>query len=297
MTFADSSALAMLDHTSSQIHVRRTSGTASELLTFTSSQWGDYFGTPGNWTWTWDFPTRSVKGLFIATATAKLSGSVQVVWSIISLSDGNRHVLSTGTVKLGPDRAEFCTPFWVQPNGGLISFEIEISGKQAKSITAGWREIRIPHVGDSPDEPVPPGLNITGNAQPANLPDGSLIQLRVSGETQLDGEKNPLSVPFEAWKSAPEAGKLRQAVLHVSPQNKPDSTLPIVMLVWCKSTRLEILHQEALPIESGTFTIEGRTPESGGWLGLVVRPLEREKSLKSRLHILQWSKYNASNDH
>lgn len=288
MTFADSSALAMLDHTSSQIHVRRTRGTASQLLTFTSSPWGEYFGTSGNWTWAWDFPSRTVEGMFIATAAVNLTGPVQIVYRIISADDENSHVLSTRTVHLTPDLKEFRTPFRVEPNGNLLSFEIEVSGDQSESITAGWREIRIPHVGDSPDEAVPPGLNISGTAQQIPLPDGELIWLRVFGGDPIDNKNGPLSVPFEGRRSAPEAGKAWQVSLQVTAHKNTGGTVPIVMLVWCKSTRLEVLHQEALPIESGIFTIEGRTPESGGWLGLVVRPLQREKTLNTRLEVVRW---------
>ncbi len=288
MTFADSSALAMLDHTGSQIHVRRTQGEAAQLLTFTSSPWGDYFGTSGNWTWAWDHPVRTVEGMFVATTATKLTTAVQIDYRILSLIDDNPIVLSTRTITLTPDQPDFRAPFRVEPNGTRLVFEIETSGDQSNSVTAGWREIRIPHVGDTQDEGVPPGLNITGTARRTILAADDFIWLRISGESQSAGENDPITVPFEAWKSAPVAGKRWQATVHVSPQTKADSTPPIVMLVWCKSTRLEIIHQEVLPIQTGSYSIEGRPPESGGWMGLIVRPLQRDKSLNTQFKIEGW---------
>lgn len=286
-TFAENNALAMLDRTGSQIHVRTTQVPLENPPHFMTSPWGDFFGTTGDWTWRWNLPSRVVEGLFVSVAESTLKSATSISWRIVAKSEGEHEVLLSRKINLSATQSESRVPFRIEPNGRPLIFEIEAEGESASSIATGWREIRILHVGESADKSPPPGLNITAPVHQMIAPDGSIYWLRVKND---QFEQNSYATAFEVWKKGAESSENWQATLSIEPQTEFPGATPVVMLIWCKSSRLEILQQAVPPITSGTFTVGAAMPEPGGWLGVVVRPIEQGKPLNARLRLERWSK-------
>lgn len=285
-TFADQNALAMLDRTGSQIHVRTTRVPVEPPPSFMTSPWGDFFGATGGWTWWWDRPSRIVEGVFVAVAQSGLKSSASISWRIIASSQGEAEVLLSQKVKLSETQSESRIPFRVEPNGQPLTFEIEVEEGASSSIATGWRNVRILHVGDTSDDVPPPGLNIHAPAHKIIAPDGVVSWLRVKNDQFQD---HAYTTAFEVWKQGSETGGNWQATLNIEPHSESPGATPVIMLIWCKSSRLEILQQAVPPTESGTFTVGAAMPEPGGWVGVVVRPIEQGKPLNSKIRLLRWS--------
>ncbi len=287
-TFADNNALAMLDRTGSQIHVRTTRVPLDNPPHFKQSPWGEFFGTSGGWTWWWDRPTRVVEGMFIAVTSPNSLNSVSVNWSIIADPEGDPEVLLSREARLSSEQSDFRSPFRVESNGRPLVFVTEITDGEIESVATGWREMRVHHVGDSPGAQPPPGLNLTEPAYESILADGSVNWIRTEGNVRLEDPTALFGHSFETWKQGTSAGGIWQATMKIEPQPEQGGADPVIMLVWSKSTRLEILKQEVVPTKSGTFSLEAWTPEPDGWMGVVVRPLEHGKPLNARLRVVRW---------
>ena len=76
--------------------------------------------------------------------------------------------------------------------------------------------------------------------------------------------------------------------MEIKPSTEAGGTTPIIMLLWCKSGRLEIMNQFAPPVTEGAFTVQGGLPERGGMIGIVVRPIETGKPLNAELRVVRW---------
>jgi hypothetical protein len=290
-TFKASNALSLIDHTASQIHVRTTRITAHDTPEYTPSPWGEYYGTPGSWTWWWDRPVRIVEGTLIAKMKPTGSSPTSLSWRIIADPAGARTVLSAGKATLSSSQPDLRNPFRVEPNGLPLSFEIEVSGDDSESVTAGWRDMRILHAGDTQQDPVPPGINLDEPAVEFKTAAGRSVWLRVMNEPKPESLETAWDIPFETWTTGLVAPGSWQATLSIQPESKTPGAQPIIMVLWYKSGRLEIVDQLAAPVSQGEFTVTGRSPESGGWLGIVVRPIEQSASaLNAKLRVVRWSK-------
>jgi hypothetical protein len=284
-TFSAQNPLALLDRTGSQIHVRMTRGPADTPPAFQPSPWGEFFGRSGSWTWMWPQAVRTVEGTLVATGSTSLAEETALAWRVIADPDGAKTVLWSGQQALGPNKSEVRVPFRIEPNGQPVSFEIEAPD----GITAGWRDLRILHVGDNPAQPAPPGLILTTPAEELNLPNGNPVWWR-RPESSSPGTDSGAwqSTPFETWM--PDAGLSGpwRATLEIEPTTEAGGTTPIIMLLWCKSGRLEIMNQFAPPVTEGEFTVQGGLPERGGMIGIIVRPIEPGKPLNAKLRITRW---------
>lgn len=292
MTLADNNPFALLDRAANQIHVRTTRGLGDHIVTFESSPWGEFFGTTGNWTWWWGGPTRIVEGTFVAVAPPRTRDTVPLTWRIIADPDGQAVELASGRFNLSPGQTTVRAPFRVEPNGRALAFKIEMANDPAKTVTAGWRDMRILEVGEVTGESVPPGLRIDKPAHEFTLPDGTVVWQRIGSALRSNHPPAGFPLPFEAWKKDAGSPGTWQVTLDTTPYSNPGGVAPIVMLVWCKSTRFEILTQEVAPLKSGPHTLTGWIPEPGGWMGVIVRPVERDKPLDRSPRLLRWSQSN-----
>lgn len=282
-TFSDSNPLAMIDRTGSQIHLRTTRVNTGAAPTFKPSAWGDYFGQAGSWTWSWTQPVRIVQGTLIAVAKLDAGNPASLSWRIIADPTGKRTVLSEGREMLDSTHRDLRVPFRIEPNGQTIAFEITTSN----DVAAGWRDVRILHAGDNPDDPVPPGLKSDVPASAISLADGRTAWLRTSEETASQAPNVWLTEPFESWTPTTGLGTPWHATLAIKPSNA-NGTLPVIMLLWSKSGRLEILNQFTPPVTEGEFNVEGGLPEPGGWIGIAVRPVQPDRPLNAEIRIKQW---------
>lgn len=281
-SFAANNPLALLDHSGIQVHVRTTRVPADPAPGFHSSAWGEFYGRPGGWTWSWERPSRIVEGSLVATLGDREQRH-RLNWRIVADPAGKRETLSSGDVYLSADEPELRAPFRVEPNGRTLDFEITTD--DARSITAGWRGVRILDAADVADDPVPPGLAIKAAAKALARADGTTVWMRVAGGRTPASADEPLAVPFEAWTRGPEVSSPWRATVTLSPGDQPDAVAPVVMLLWYKSGRLELLDQFVPPVSDGDFEVRGRMPERGGWVGIVLRPVSPGHPLDRRVRV------------
>lgn len=283
-TFSAQNPLALLDRTGSQIHVRMTRVPVDNPPAFQPSPWGEFFGRSGAWTWAWPHAVRTVEGTLIATVNGNLTSPSSLTWRVIGDPHGAKTVLWSGQQTLAPDKTELRIPFRIEPNGQAVAFEIE----GADAITAGWRDLRILHVGDNPTEPAPPGLILNTPAEAFTLSTGNPVWFRRPETSSLTDADAWQEAPFETWIPDNGLNAPWRATLEIKPSTEAGGTTPIIMLLWCKSGRLEIMNQFAPPVTKGAFTVQGGLPERGGMIGIVVRPIETGKPLNAELRVVRW---------
>lgn len=280
-TFSAQNPLALIDRTGSQIHVRMTRVPTEQPPTFQPSPWGEFFGRAGKWTWTWPNSVRAVGGAFIATLAKDQATPATVTWQIVADPEGSRTVLRSDQQRLGSDRTELRVPFRVEPNGRPLAFEITAD----EPLVAGWRQLRVTHAGGPAITQPPPGLRLIEPAQAINLEAGGTGWLRAN-EAPADGDW--MTSAFETWTADPNSGAPWRATLELERATPNDGVPPVVMVLWCKAGRLEILDQFTPPETAGEFTLKGHQPEPGGMIGIVIRPLIQDRPLNAALRLVRW---------
>ena len=285
--------MGMIERTGSTIHLGTTEVRAASAPILYPSPWGEFYGATGSWAWEWQRNVRQVEGVFIATlgSGAKGTDTIQINWRVVADPEGTREVLWTGKAVLGASEPEQRAPFRFQALGRRVSLEIEVEGPAASDVRSGWREVRITHAGEVDLTTPPPGLKQAGAAQQGALSDGQLSWRRwMDGADAGDEAVGALTAhPFEIWSAGPAEGGEWVATIEIEPVPDSNGVVPILMLMWFKSGRLELVQQLAPPIPQGTFVVKGRSPEPGGWIGIAVRPVEKDRPLHSQLRVLRWS--------
>jgi hypothetical protein len=289
-SLSEENPFVLIEHTDSHIHVRTTTVPSDQRPSYHASPWGNFFGRNGDWVWGWTKPSRIVKGNLIATTTSPLTSPVRVTWKIVADPEGSREIIWSGHTLLDSAQPSFRAPFQAEAHGRTLSFEISAEGKSANEVVTGWRGVRIHEVGEVPTEDVPPGLNILHPAKPHPRPDGSTLWFRASSAPDTSNDTLVSHAPFEAWLVGPRHSSAWRVTMHLEPQPESNGVPPVVMALWYKSGRLEILDQFVPPLNKGEFVVNGRMPEGGGWLGLVVRPLEHGRPIGFRVGIMSWEK-------
>jgi hypothetical protein len=285
--------MAVLERTGSTIHLGTTQVRADSAPTLCSSPWGDFYGTTGSWSWEWQRNVRQVEGVFIAKLAepAERAEGVDINWQVVADPNGIREVLWSEKVSLGRGETEHRSPFRFQALGRKVSLEIAVVGSTALEVQSGWRNVRITHAGETDLTTPPPGLKQVGLAQSGNLSDGQQSWRRWMDEADAGMEAvDALTAhPFEIWAPGPTDGGEWAATLEIEPVPDSNGVVPILMLMRFKSGRLDLVQQLAPPVKSGLFVVKGRSAELGGWMGIAIRPVEKDRPLHSRLRVLRWS--------
>lgn len=291
-TFSEQEPLALIERTDSQIHLRATRTEARHEVGFHGSPWGDFYGTNGGWTWFWPQPSRIVEGTLVAEARQASDHPVEVRWRIIASPKQNKQVLWSGQYQLTASSGPMRAPFRVAPNGRPLAFEI-IAGD---GVIAGWRQMRIEDVdlgGQVSTEP-PPGLILPTAAETLKTPEGATAWRRLPPGWNTPPVGGWQATPFEVWMPDLSNAPSWQATLAIKPAHQANGVTPIIMLLWYKAGRLGLQTQMAPPVTEGTFTIQGRLPDTGGVIGIVVRPASAGQPLNAELRIVRWPALGAT---
>jgi hypothetical protein len=285
--------LAMSQRIGSTVHLGTTSATAEDSPALYTSPWGEYYGARGDWTWRWLRGARDSKATFVITGVEAMpSGSTATAkFRVVADPDGERKVLHTGQVTVTAEKPMQRSMFEFNAWGAAVVFEVEVAGAAAAAVRTGWRDVRVLQAGDADDSQPPPGLQSPIAAVREQAADGTLSWWRWMGEIDENsrGPQDGTTLPFEIWTPGPSDGSDWHATLSIEPRTPSAGVVPIVMLVWFKSGRFEILDQFAPPVETGEFSVRGRMPEGDGWIGVAVRAVETGQPLHSRLKFLRWS--------
>lgn len=283
-----------LGRTSSTVHLGTTRTVANQGPVFVQSPWGDFWGAPGAWTWRWEEPVRQVHGSFIAVVNEWPSQQegVELRFRVVADPEGAAQTIwDSGSIRMEPPDREFRAPLQFEALGRPVVFEIMEFGDHDGVVYAGWREIQIRHAGDTPRaEQPPPPLRVKGPSITVTSPAGKTSHRRWMEQPDETAPNlfDWTDQPFEIWTRGPATGGRWSAELEVEPVPDGQGVVPIIMGMFYKSGRLELATQMAPGIDQGTFILEGHVVEPGGWIGVVIRPVEADRPLHSRLRFKRW---------
>ena len=286
--------MAFFSRTGSNLHLGTTRSITDVRPTFRTSPWGDYYASAGGWSWRWDRGGRRVEGEFVVTTDDRIwtDSSLEIKWQVVVNPAETREVIWQGEpVTLDRNHREARMAFQFEAKERPVEFLVAVVGDHPESVFAGWRGMRMQHAGLTEESfPPPPGLRSPVDASEVVSPEGRISWKRWTDT--LDSEHAGLSDwtvhPFEIWSMAPtEAGQV-SASLEIAVQPGLDGVVPIFMLMWYKAGRLEMLRQISAPEPNGRFEISGRSPEPGGWMGVVVRPANPDTPMNSRFRFISW---------
>ncbi len=189
----------------------------------------------------------------------------ELLWSAdLALADGERFATAD---------------YGVDAGGRALRFRVSVAPESNHQVKAGWRLPRITHAG--PPAPVPPRLR--GTELPDEVADPALVQALLTEDSQndgftvitrgvhLDAGRVVIKPGGEVWlrhdDATSGAPELRGTVEAVGPADRPE--MPIVRVVWSKGGRLEILHQQGLPLDTRRLEVKAWPAEPGGWFGFL----------------------------
>jgi len=284
--FAEHRPLAWLERTGSNIQVRSTRLPDSPRLGFHASPWGAFFGGEGGWTWKWRCNVNVMDGTLTAVWPKAAGGPVLVTGRVVARDRAKPEVIWQHTMQLSEKQPEQRAPFAIAPAGRKLDFETEVTGDPNAHVITGWREMIIKHAGDTTED-VPPPIWLNEAARPIRLGSGRTAWVRGEGGVELPA-KGKVSSPFEAWVYRPEGSSPWKVSLEYEHLAKTGGDVPIVMVVWYRSGRFDLLSQQALPAGAGVVTLETRMTEPGGWIGVVVRRLQPDRPFNSRVRVVDW---------
>jgi len=207
------------------------------------------------------------------------------------------------TMRLSPQEPKAIHPLGISPGAQKISLEVDFS--RPDSADAGWRALRTDHAGPLGAEAAGPVLghfptkHLDAAQNRALFADDATNIREVQAnaeEVRLDSINSShglqVSAPGELWvKLDRPVGQITgQYTLErgATPERDVSSALQ-VFVVYYKSGRFEIMHQHELSPElhpddaSATHPFRAWMPESDGWIGLLVSPVNNQDASTSRL--------------
>lgn len=288
-SFAAGEPLAVIERTGSNFH--RFGLAVPADCTIAASPWGDILGRSGTWQWHWPRGPVIAEGTIVARRLQPVDRPVRFeVVATATGADGRETVLWEKVATLPAGQRNLRLPkFRLTPYGDAVRWRLSVEPQQGESLFVGFRELRVTQTQEKAEVRPPPPTVVAADGHWLDLTDGTRIWRRVAtaaGSRPAPGQ----AAAFEAWTWRESGDTPWRVVLEAESGADGAGTPAVVMLMWYRAGRIELLRQEALEAQhSGEVVFEGWMPEPGGWLGVAVRPLEQGKRLASRIHVRGWS--------
>jgi len=275
--------LAMIERTHSNLHLLGSPVPAN--FDYLPSPWGDCLGQSGGWEWDWCPGMSIVEGQILARRSGDASQPAPFVVTVNSLDGKNAGEELWRLAAAVPAGEEWIRlPFRITPYGRSVRVRVVPAAGERQPLFFGCREVQVRQTVCLSNEP-PPSTTVPVMGQSQRLVDGTVGWLRAAAGDAHSWQTTPL----ENWKERATGSSPWRVTLETEPAAGPEATPPVVMLLWYRSGRIELLTQKAIErSDSGEISFEGWMPEPGGWLGVAVRPLERGKPFNLKIRVKGW---------
>ncbi len=279
--------LAIVERTGSNLHL--LGSPVPEGFGYFTSPWGDYLGREGGWTWNWTSGLAIVEGQIVGQ---RLGDSVQPghftvrISTIEAQGPGVELWRATATIEAGLAWARL--PFRITPYGRPVQIHVEPIDGVSQVWHFGCREVQIRQTINLAEQNPPPTV-VAADGKAVQWPDGKQGWFRSMDPLSADPTTG-LHSPFEMWIDRRNDSSTPWRVkLEIEPAESANGTPPVMMLLWYRSGRIELLSQQVIdPQGPKEISVEGWMVESGGWIGVAVRSLEKGKNFNVKVRVKEW---------
>jgi hypothetical protein len=258
-----------------------------------TSPWGDFLGRADGWNWDWSAGLSIVEGVMVLKRPDDHERPVRIsVRAVTTGQEGAGEILWQEVATLEAGHIWARLPFRITPYGRPVRLHVEAESGVPEGWLAGCREIQIRQTIELNGDPPPPTVVASAGIY-TKMPDGKSAWLRAADSTAMDLQAWHTG-PLGVWTQRASSSTPWKVTLETEGIVAEHGTSPVVMLLWYRSGRIELLSQQAIDRQfPGEISFEGWMPEPGGWLGVAVRPMERGKPFNLKVRVKEWV-YQAS---